>query len=61
MPILWFEEGIDELGPEIINEVSQAVTQPPQYKSYILFLGVTIVLKPTIMVQMVTPNNMNRI
>ena len=44
VPILWFEEGIDELGPEIINEVSQAVTQPPQYKSYILFilLGVTI-------------------
>ena len=44
MPILWFEEGIDELGPEIINEVSQAVTQPPQYKRYILFilLGVTI-------------------
>ena len=57
MPILWFEEGIDELGPEIINEVSQAVTQPPQYKSYILFilLGVTNVIKPTIMVQMVTP------
>ena len=25
MPILWFEEGIDELGPDIINEVSQAV------------------------------------
>ena len=44
VPMLWFEEGIDGLGPEIINEVSQAVTQPPMYKSYILFilLGVTI-------------------
>ena len=44
VPMLWFEEGIDELGPELLNEISEAVTKPPVYKNYILFtlMGVTI-------------------
>ena len=41
VPMLWFEEGLDELGPELVSAISEAVHAPPQYKNYILctFLG----------------------
>ena len=36
MPILWFDEGLDELGPELIEVIGSAVIDPPIYKHYIL-------------------------
>ena len=38
MPILWFEEGLDELGKELTDVISAAVISPPYYKNYIFFL-----------------------
>lgn len=38
LPLLWFEEGLDELGPELLDVIGQAVTEPPVYKNYILFM-----------------------
>ena len=32
IPILWMEEGIDELGPEIIGVLKQAVTEPREWR-----------------------------
>jgi len=44
VPLLWFEEGIEELGDELLDVIGEAVTHPPMYKKYILFmlLGVSI-------------------
>ena len=44
VPLLLFEEGIEELGDELLDVISEAVTQPPMYKKYIFFmlLGVCI-------------------
>jgi len=44
LPILWFEEGLDELGPEIVDTIRGAITGPPKYKAYILcvLLGLAI-------------------
>ena len=44
VPLLWFEEGIEELGDELLDVIGEAVTQPPMYKKYILFmlLGVSM-------------------
>lgn len=44
VPLLWFEEGLDELGDELIEVIGQAVTQPPVYKGYIfcILLGVAL-------------------
>nr|XP_040570239.1 lysosome membrane protein 2-like isoform X2 [Lepeophtheirus salmonis] len=41
MPILWFDEGIEELGSELTEVIGQAVLTPPIYKNYIfcIFLG----------------------
>ena len=36
MPILWFDEGLDELGPELREVIGSAVIDPPIYKNYIL-------------------------
>jgi len=36
VPLLWFEEGIEELGDELLDVIGEAVTQPPMYKKYIL-------------------------
>ena len=36
MPILWFDEGLDELGPELQKVIGSAVIDPPIYKNYIL-------------------------
>lgn len=47
-PILWFEEGIDELGEDIITMLKNAAVSPEMYKEYILFcllgIGGTVVL-----------------
>lgn len=39
--MLWFEEGLDELGQDLVDVISEAVHSPPQYKNYILctFIG----------------------
>ena len=44
VPLLWFEEGLDELSGKIADEISQAVHDPPVFKNYILFTltGVTV-------------------
>ena len=38
IPILWMEEGIDELGPEIIGVLKQAVTEPREWRQVILWV-----------------------
>lgn len=38
VPLLWFEEGLDELGHDLLDVIGQAVTEPPMYKKYILFM-----------------------
>jgi hypothetical protein len=47
-PILWFEEGIDELGEDIITMLKNAALSPKMYKEYILFcllgMGGTVML-----------------
>jgi hypothetical protein len=41
LPLLWFDEGLDELGQDLIDVIGQAVLDPPVYKNYLLcvFLG----------------------
>ena len=36
-PILWFEEGIDHLGDDIITMLKFAAVDPDTYKQYILY------------------------
>jgi len=36
VPLLWFDEGLDELGDELRSEIAKAVEDPPVYKGYIL-------------------------
>ena len=43
LPTLWFEEGIDELGPALVDVIREAVDAPPQYKNYLLCILVGIV------------------
>ena len=38
IPILWLEEGIDELGPEIVGVLKQAVIDPKEWKQIILYV-----------------------
>jgi len=38
IPILWFEEGIDKLGTDLINVLKQAATDPLQWRQYILYI-----------------------
>jgi len=46
IPILWLEEGIDELGPEIVGVLKKAVTEPREWKQIILYVwtGVFVTL-----------------
>jgi hypothetical protein len=37
IPILWFEEGIDELGDDIIDVLKGAAIEPDQWHQYILY------------------------
>lgn len=40
VPLLWFDEGLDELGEGLRAEIAKAVEDPPIYKGYVLvFLG----------------------
>ena len=43
LPVLWFEEGLDELGGPLVEAISKAVVQPPLYKSYLLCVLVGLV------------------
>jgi scavenger receptor class B protein 1 len=36
LPAIWFEEGLDELGDDLIDVIGEAVHGPPQYKNYLL-------------------------
>ena len=47
IPILWLEEGIDELGPEIVGVLKQAVIDPKEWKQIILYIwtGKSFVLR----------------
>ena len=36
IPLLWFDEGLDQLGPELRQVIGSAVIDPPIYKNYIL-------------------------
>ena len=38
IPILWLEEGIDKLGPEIVGVLKKAVTEPREWKQIILYV-----------------------
>lgn len=44
IPILWFDEGIDGLGTEIVDVLKTAVTDPVRWRQYILYclLGMII-------------------
>ena len=40
VPLLWFDEGLDELSDDLRDEIAKAVEDPPIYKGYVLiFLG----------------------
>ena len=47
IPILWLEEGIDELGPEIVGVLKKAVTEPMEWKQVILYVwtGESLILR----------------
>lgn len=36
VPVLWFEEGLDELGDPLVEAIGAAVIEPPKYKRHIL-------------------------
>ena len=38
IPICWMEEGIDELGPELIGVLKQAVIDPQEWRQIILYV-----------------------
>ena len=46
IPILWMEEGIDELGPDLVGVLKQAVIDPQDWRQIILFvwLGMVVTL-----------------
>ena len=55
MPIMWFDEGLDELGPELVDVISTAVLAPPTYKNYVfcVFIGILISVTITSVVAMI--------
>ena len=54
IPLLWFEEGLDELGDDLLDVLGEAVNEPPHYKKYILYtfcgllLATLIILSVTV-------------
>ena len=40
IPILWLQEGIDELGPEIVGVLKRGVTMPREWKVIILYVWI---------------------
>ena len=49
LPILWFEEGLDELGDELKDELAKAALDPPIYKNYLFYILVGVALTTTCM------------
>lgn len=49
IPILWFEEGIDELGDDIIDVLKGAATEPQEMRLYILYCLVGLVTTMTLL------------
>lgn len=49
IPILWFEEGIDELGDDIIDVLKGAALEPDQWHQYILYCLMGLVSTMTIL------------
>jgi len=49
IPILWFEEGIDELGDDIIDVLKGAALEPDQWHQYILYCLMGLVTTMTIL------------
>jgi len=49
VPILWFEEGIDQLGTELINVLKQAATEPLECRLYILYVLIGLLSTLTIL------------
>jgi len=44
VPLLWFEEGIDELGEDIITVLKRAAVDPVTFRQYILYLFAVLIL-----------------
>jgi len=63
IPILWLEEGIDELGPEIVGVLKQAVIDPKEWKQIILYVWtgvfVTLLLLSTVAIARCLLNRAN--
>jgi len=49
LPLLWFEEGLDELGDELQSELAKAALDPPKYKTYLFYILVGVALTTTCM------------
>ena len=49
LPMLWFEEGLDELGDELKDELAKAALDPPIYKNYLFYILVGVALTTTCM------------
>lgn len=43
VPVLWFEEGIDELGDDIIKVLKTAAVDPAVYRQYILYCFIGLI------------------
>lgn len=48
VPSLWFEEGLDELGDELVEVISGAVISPPMWKNYIFCLLLGLISSTTV-------------
>ena len=55
IPLLWFEEGLDELGPDLLDVIGEAVNDPPTYRQYILFMiiGMGMTLSCVVLITLV--------
>ena len=40
VPVLWFEEGIDQLGEDIVKVLRTAAVDPQVYRQYLLYVFV---------------------
>jgi len=43
VPVLWFEEGIDELGEDIVKVLRTAAVDPDTYRLYILYCFIVLI------------------
>merc|ERR1719508_688459 len=49
IPILWFEEGIDELGTDLISVLKQAAVSPLEWRQYILYIFIGLISTLTLL------------